>query len=161
MEQLILQHYDNIFTYLYRRTGDRALAEDLAQEVFLRVVKALPAYHPTGKFSNFVFTIAVNVSNDYYRRNKRPSCGGNEPVRADTGAGPEETFLLREREGRLKQAILTLPEAQRDAILLRYFHNAKVREIARITGANPSTVKSRLSQGLNKLKHLLTEEESI
>lgn len=69
LEKLIDRYYDNIFSYLFRKVGSIELAEDLTQEVFLRLVKTLSRYRPTGKFSNYVFTIAVNAANDYFRKN--------------------------------------------------------------------------------------------
>lgn len=70
LEKLIDKYYDNIFSYLFRKVGNVELAEDLTQEVFLRLVNTLSRYRPTGKFSNYVFTIAVNAANDYFRKNK-------------------------------------------------------------------------------------------
>ncbi len=70
-EALVRRHYKNVYAFCFRRCGDRELAADLAQEVFLRLVTAVYRYSLTGRFTNYLLTIAVNVCNDYYRR-RRP-----------------------------------------------------------------------------------------
>lgn len=160
LEKLIDWYYDNIFSYLFRKVGSIELAEDLTQEVFLRLVKTLSRYRPTGKFSNYVFTIAVNAANDYFRKNKLFIHEELNSVDIDAGIDIEGILIEQEQHIRLKEALEKLPDMQKDAILLRYFHNMKIKNIAKITGTNPSTVKSRISQGLNKLKIILLEDES-
>ena len=135
------------------------VAEDLTQEVFLRLVRTLSQYRPTGKFSNYIFTIAVNTANDFFRKNKRFIYEKNDLMGIDAGINIEEIFVKREQFTYLKEALNKLPDMQKDAILLRYFHNMKIKDIAKITGTNQSTVKSRISQGLGKLKILLSEVE--
>lgn len=159
MEKLINYYYDNIFSYLLRKVGNIELAEDLTQEVFLRLVNTLSRYRPTGKFSNYIFTIAVNVANDYFRKHRLFVREDLSSINVDAGIDIEEMFIEREQYTRLKDALGQLPTMQKDTILLRYFHNMKIKDIAKITGTNPSTVKSRISQGLNKLKILLLEGE--
>lgn len=160
LEKLIDRYYDNIFSYLFRKVGSIELAEDLTQEVFLRLVKTLSRYRPTGKFSNYVFTIAVNAANDYFRKNKLFIHEELNSIDIDAGIDIEGILIEQEQHIRLKEALGKLPDMQKDAILLRYFHNMKIKDIAKITGTNPSTVKSRISQGLNKLKIILLEDES-
>ncbi len=159
-EKLINQYYDNIFSYLFHKVGNMELAEDLTQEVFLRLVNTLSRYRPTGKFSNYVFTIAVNAANDYFRKNKQLIQEDLNSLSIDAGIDIEEIFIEQEQYRHLKAAMKKLPDMQKDTILLRYFHKMKIKDIAKITGTNPSTVKSRISQGLSKLKILLLEVES-
>ena len=135
------------------------VAEDLTQEVFLRIVRTLSQYRPKGKFSNYIFTIAVNTANDFFRKNKRFIYEENDLMGIDAGINIEEIFVKQEQFTYLKEALNKLPDMQKDAILLRYFHNMKIKDIAKITGTNQSTVKSRISQGLSKLKILLSEVE--
>ena len=135
------------------------VAEDLTQEVFLRLVRTLSQYRPKGKFSNYIFTIAVNTANDFFRKNKRFIYEENDLMGIDAGINIEEIFVKQEQFTYLKEALNKLPDMQKDAILLRYFHNMKIKDIAKITGTNQSTVKSRISQGLGKLKILLSEVE--
>ena len=155
METIINKYYDNIFSYLYRKVGDKALAEDLTQDVFLRLVNALAGYRPIGKFSNFVFTIAVN----YYRKNKIPTYE-YDLLNVDAGIDIEDFFIQHEHSSQLKEAIQELPDTQKDTLLLRFFHDMKIKDIAKITNTNPSTVKSRISHGLKRLKLLLSEVDA-
>lgn len=156
---MIEQYYSNIYSYLYRKVGNTELAEDLTQEVFLRLVNTLSRYRPTGKFSNYVFTIAVNAANDYFRKNSLFMQEDVNSINIDAGVDIEDFFIKQEQFDRLKETIGKLPDKQKDAILLRYFHNMKIKDISKITGANISTVKSRINQGLKRLKILLSEVE--
>ena len=156
LEKIINQYYDSTFSYLYRKVGDKVLAEDLTQDVFLRLVNALAGYRHIGKFSNFIFTIAVNVGNDYYRKKKIPTQEYNL-LNVDAGINIEKSFFQQEQYSQLSDAIQELPDVQKDTVLLRFFHDMKIKDIAKITNTNPSTVKSRISHGLKKLKGLLSE----
>ncbi len=156
LEKIINQYYEIIFSYLYRKVGDKFVVEDLTQDVFLRLVNALASYRSTGKFSNYVFTIAVNVGNDYYRKKKTP-IQEHDLLNLDSGIDIEEFFIRQEENRRLKKAIHELAGVQKDTVLLRFFHDMKIKDIAKITNTNPLTVKSRISHGLKKLKLLLSE----
>ena len=85
-DELVRRHYDSIYAFCYRRCADRSLAADLTQEVFLKLVTAVYRYSVTGKFTNYLFTIAVNVCNDYYRRKKPDSAELSEDCAALGGA---------------------------------------------------------------------------
>lgn len=95
--------------------------------------------------------IILEKINYLYKRNS---------IDIDAGIDIEGILIEQEQHIRLKEALGKLPDMQKDAIFLRYFHNMKIKDIAKITGTNPSTVKSRISQGLNKLKIILLEDES-
>lgn len=155
-EELVKRHYEDIFSYCYRRTGNREDAEDLTQEVFLKLVKAIYKYRHTGKFRNFIFTVAVNCCNDFIRRQKtRPeknpddayleSAVSEEMSPSEHLAKQEDRFILYDRLSGIK-------EEQKEALVLYYFHGFKAREIAEITGVPLATAKSRIRQGLEHLK---------
>jgi RNA polymerase sigma-70 factor (ECF subfamily) len=159
LETLIVKYYNNIFAYLTRRTGQRELAEDLTQETFLRLVSGIASYRPTGKFSNFIFTIAVNVCNDHFRKK---SVVIDYDVDLDTLADSgsiDAAMENMESAGALKAAIDRLPDMQREALLLRFYHDMKIKDIARITSVPIPTVKSRINQGLGKLRKLLRSDD--
>jgi RNA polymerase sigma-70 factor (ECF subfamily) len=156
---LIEKHYGNIYAYLVRRTGTRELAEDLTQETFLRLVGGITAYKPTGKFSNFIYTIAVNVCNDHYRKSKMAI---DDNVDIDTlvdGADVSVAAEDLETAVALKDMIDRLPDMQKEVLILRFYHDMKIKDIARVTGAPVPTVKSRLNQGLSKLRKLLGSDD--
>ena len=155
-EELVKRHYEDVFAYCYRRTGNREDAEDLTQEVFLKLVKAIYRYRHTGKFRNFIFTIAVNCCNDFIRRQKvgpekepddayLEAAVSGEMSPSEHMAKKEDRFILYDRLSGLK-------EEQKEALVLYYFHGFKAREIAEVTGVPLATAKSRIRQGLEHLK---------
>lgn len=157
-DTLVRKHYNNIYAYCYRRTGNEQTAADLTQEVFLRLVKSIYSYRFSGKFSNYLFTVAVNVTNDYFRKSRSYEEYPDElPSHDDT---PEQAAVKKERDDTLYKRLLCLPDKQREAIILHYFHGFKAREIAALTGVGVPTVKSRLRQGVEKLKKIYEKERT-
>ena len=153
-----MNYYNNIFAYIVRRTGRREIAEDLTQETFLRLVNSIAAYKPTGKFSNFIFTIAVNVCNTHYRKNNVTFDDVDIDFLADNDIVDIKLENL-ENNIILIESIDRLPDMQKEVLLLRFFHDMKIKDIAKVTNASVPTVKSRLNQGLNKLKIMLGSED--
>lgn len=155
-EELVKRHYEDIFSYCYRRTGNREDAEDLTQEVFLKLVKAIYKYRHTGKFRNFIFTVAVNCCNDFIRRQKtRPEKEPDDTYLDSAVSGemsPSEHMINRENRFILYERLSGLKEEQKEALVLHYFHGFKAREIAEITGVPLATAKSRIRQGREHLK---------
>lgn len=163
MELLVKRHYQSIFAYMYRRTSDYHLAYDLTQEVFIKMMQSMPRYKKKGKFSNWLFTIAVNHSRDFYR-SKRYRDQKDEQKLPDTveQEGNQVWDFLHKKIERvqMKKAIDQLPSAQKEAVLLRFYHDLKIREIAEVTRSNESTVKSRLRQAIQKLNETITDERA-
>lgn len=155
-DALVRRHYGNIYAFCYRRCGDAALAADLTQEVFLRLVTAVGRYSVTGKFTNYLLTIAVNVCNDHYRRKKSENAPLTEDAAVSDGA--ETQTLKNDSAENVRRAIALLPDEQRDAVILRYWHDMKLRDIAAVTGVSTATAKSRLRLGMEKLRRLLESE---
>lgn len=135
------------------------VAADLTQEIFLKLVSSIYDYHFSGKFINFLFTIAVNTCNDYYRKRYRAYEENDNVQIGDDKPTPIETVIRNERAMFIKRKIDELPDFQKDAIILYYYHDMKAKDIAKLTGVNLSTVKSRLKQGKDKLKKLFSEED--
>lgn len=165
-ERLVERHYGEVLSYCVRRTGSREEGEDLTQEVFLKVIRAIYQYRFTGKFSNFLFTIAVNTCNDFFRRQRTSpaaaGCSGDTDVALQNSpsrdGAPAETLLLQEAYALLYRRLSAIPDVQREAILLHYYHGFKAREIAEITGVPIATAKSRIQQGMTKLRALYRKE---
>jgi RNA polymerase sigma-70 factor (ECF subfamily) len=139
--------------FLWRHTGGRDV-DDLFQETWLRAVRAAPRFDPRRRFSTWLFQIAVNLCRDWHRR--RPP----EPV--DT-AGLEDTgsdgTARVEAALDARRLLAALPEAQRSAVLLRYYHDLGEEEAAEILGCPRGTVKSRLHNALARLTALARERE--
>jgi RNA polymerase sigma factor (sigma-70 family) len=156
---LVRKYYQNIYSYCVRRTGNQVVASDLTQEIFLKLVKSIYDYRFSGKFINFLFTIAVNTCNDYYRKPRQAYENIDDLQKGDDKPAPIENIIRSEEAIFIKSKIDELPDIQKDAIILYYYHDMKAKDIAKITGANLSTVKSRLKQGKDKLKKLFNEED--
>lgn len=166
-ETLMRRHRTPIHSFLCRHLGDRARAEDLTQETFLRLVKGAAAWEPRAAVRTFLFTIARNLSADEARRRAfretEPLDGardGDPPGDrlAGDGRAPDDAAgdaLLRPR---LEAALAALPAEQREVLLLREHAGLSFPEIAEATGANENTVKSRLRYALLALRDRLAAE---
>lgn len=157
-EQLVRKHYKNIYAYCYRRTGNESVAADLTQDVFLKLISSIYKYRFWGKFTNYIFTIAVNTCNDYFRK-VTPDIDSDIDELPSAGDSPIETLIKNETNKCLQNRLNTLPDKQKEAIILHYFHNLKVKDIAHITGVPLATAKSRIKQGLDKLRKLYREDD--
>lgn len=158
-EVLVKKYYQNIYSFCVRRcNGDTSLAADLTQETFLKLIEHIQRYRPTGKFINFLLTIAVNTCNSHYKK-KAVELVEIDRLSDLSSDDTESTILQQETALAVQQAIDLLPDIQKETIILRFYHNRKVREIATITGVSLPTAKSRLKQGLDKLKRYLNEED--
>ncbi|MDP4152781.1 MAG: RNA polymerase sigma factor [Bacillota bacterium] len=155
---LVQKHYQNIYSYCVRRIGYDAAA-DLTQEVFLKLVKTIYAYRFTGKFTSFLFTIAVNTCNDYAKKPHR-SCEDIDCLQESDGhPAPLEKVLDSEQAEMIRHELDALSDTQKDAIILYYYHGLKAKDIAKITGVGVPTAKSRLKQGMDKLKKSFQKED--
>jgi len=151
-----------------RMTGDPHKAEDLAQETFARVYAKRKEYQPSGRFSTFLWRVALNLCYDELRRIKRRGEAAlPEEIQLDTDVGPEfrsgelapDAALARdERAEMVSQAVLALPDAYRSVIVLRHYENLKFREIAEILGIPEGTVKSRMAEALSQLSTALSRD---
>jgi RNA polymerase sigma factor (sigma-70 family) len=156
MEVLVKKYYKTVFAFLYRKTGDYHLSYDLTQEVFIRVLKSLPGYRSSGKFEHWLMKIAVNLSRDYFRsREFTEKTGTVEYADSDMDSHVSRLFESSLEYREIREAVLALPEDQRESVILYYYNGYKIREISKITNAGESTVKSRIHQAIGKLKKSL------
>lgn len=161
MEVLVQRHYKNIFAYIYRKVGDYHLAYDLTQETFVKMMKSINNYKPYGKFSNWLLTIAVNQCRDYFRSSKFKQMDNEQEFQdwiPDEKENIAQLLSKKVESERVRTALQQLPDFQREAIILQYYHDLKIREIAKITHSKEATVKSRLRQGIQKLQKNFREE---
>lgn len=170
-ELLLTRHRKPIFNFLMRSLGNAAQAEDLLQEVFLRVIKGADAYQKQAKFTTWLYTIARNLCVDAARRGKHRKVQSlDAPMNAeekdgatlldrvqDGSAGPDHRVLGKELSGQLYAAIDKLSEEQREVFLMREFHDMPFKEIAEVVGCPENTVKSRMRYALEKLRQELTQ----
>ena len=142
-----------LYRYYLRQLGDAALANDLYQGCWEKVIKARERYRPTTPFKAWLFRIARNHLIDHYRAARGTADLDHEPV--DPAPGPDESLDRAEADERLMAAVSALPEAQRETLLLRLEGGFDLHQIGDITGAGFETAKSRLRYATRKLKQVL------
>jgi len=156
-EALYARHRVRLFRFVLRSIKVRAAAEELYQEVWMRVIEARGSYKPTARFTTWLYTIAHNRLVDHWRR------GGLSLVSLDdhdvpaNSPDPARHAEAREALDRFAAALEGLPAAQREAFLLHEEAGMTVAEIATATGANEEAAKSRLRYAIAKLKSALDD----
>jgi len=165
-EELMLRYQDRLVTVLHHLVGQRDLAEDLAQDVFLRIYRSRKSYVPGAKFTTWLFIIANNVASNARRSQSRRK-EVNLETRTDNSqevpkmeglavatSGFQPTRRLDKEEMRtaVRTAISTLNERQRMAVLLNKFENMSYEEIAETMELTPKAIKSLLSRARCNLK---------
>lgn len=135
------------------------IASDLTQDIFLKLVESLPRYRFIGKFQNYLYTMAVNTCNNYLKKRHIEQIELTDNFTTDLDTSLIDEILHDERKETVQKALDLLPEIQREVVILRYYHDLKVKDIATITGVGVSTVQSRIYQGLRKLEKVLEREE--
>lgn len=154
LAELVTRYHTPIYRFLYRYTSDSALADDLAQETFIRLLafRGTPRAH----FRPWLYTIAINLARDHFRS----AVYRYEPLSFDDEAEQiVDDSLPESAHSDVVAALMKLPPIQREVILLRFYHDLKLEEIADITGAPLGTVKSRLFHALKGLKGFLAITE--
>jgi RNA polymerase sigma-70 factor (ECF subfamily) len=169
-ERLVARHEKPVWNFIRRFVSDAATAEDLLQEVFLRVVKSADEWRGTAKFSTWLYTIARNLTVDQARRAVHRNAASLDAERAigeststlhDRIPSPDrradELAADRETKRRIDEAVATLPADQREVFLMREVMEMPFAEIAAAVGASEPTVKSRMRYALEKLRAALVE----
>ncbi len=148
-----------------RMTGDPELGEDLKQETFLRLFEKRKSYQPTGRFSTFLWRIALNLCYDELRRQQRrrqflrdpaPDSDGVENAEsAADSPGPDARAAVLEEGELVRQAVLQLPDIYRAVIVLRHYEGMKLAKIAEVLEIPEGTVNSRMAEALSRLSRTL------
>src|SRR3989337_125879 len=163
---LVTKYRTPVVHFLYRMVREPALAEELAQEVFLRVYRARKSYKPRAKFSTWLFRIATNVALNALRDGRMRKTletsldadTGQRPVpqrpleAADPGGNVEQRMLEAERQEQIRRAVEALPEKQRLAVLLHKYQEMDYDEIADILDCSESALKSLLFRAYETLR---------
>src|SRR5579864_6393510 len=164
--ELLLRKYRiPLVNFLYRMVRDSAVAEDLAQEVFLRVYRARKDYAPSAKFTTWMFRIATNLALNARRdgRYQQLEVSMDQPADSQEGAqtafevpdrqpGIEHQLMARDRAALIRRAVESLPEKQRAAVLLHKYQEMDYDEIARILQCSESALKSLLFRAYETLR---------
>ena len=159
MEILVKRYYDLVHSFIYRNTSDYNIAYDITQDVFIKMMKNIDKYQiENGKFKSWLLKIAVNTTKDYFRsktyKQRTQSYDiSNQEIEDRTNV--VDILSKKEEAIKIKEAIENLPKLQKEAVILKYYNDLKIKEISYITGENENTIKSRLFNGVKNLKRLL------
>jgi len=165
LEQLVTRHKGRLFTTIYLCVKDRALAEDIFQDTFIKVIDSLNAgtYKEEGKFLPWVQRIAHNLCIDYFRRRKRmPGIvdGDSNNIFNHLPFHEEnkEDEIIREQQNqKLRKLIAALPEEQKEVLVLRHYADMSFKDIAGMTGVSINTALGRMRYALINLRKMMPE----
>jgi RNA polymerase sigma-70 factor (ECF subfamily) len=153
----LYQH--RLYRYFLRMVRDRATADDLFQQTWLHVVRQIHRYDAARSFDTWLFAIAHNAAMDLLRRRPGESLEDREFAIPSRAPDALATVLAGERAARLAAAMAELPAPYREALTLRFEEDMKLEEIAEVTHAPLSTVKSRVHRGLEAMKQKIAKED--
>lgn len=147
------RYFDDVYRYVYSKTGNRWDTDDLVSEIFTKAFEKFPAV--AGDPKAWLFTVARNLAIDFYRgRGRKPALLGSEEPPGEDVKWDDQ--LIKTEETRcLKMALDSLPEEGREIIRLRYFANLKHRQIAGILQKNEGAVKMRIRRVLDELREMV------
>lgn len=159
MELLVKRYYKMVHSFISRYVGDFNIAYDLTQEVFIKIIKNLNRcdYQDNG-FNKWALKIASNHCKDYFKSKAYKQRQVSEDINNIELSSSENVIDIlekNERRGQVIKALNNLPDLQREAIILKYYNDLKIKDISRITGANESTIKSRIFNGIKSLKNII------
>ena len=157
LHRLIERWQGPLINFFYRSLQNVQTAEDLAQMTFIRVYRAAPRYRAEAKFSTWLFQIARRLLINEYRRQSRKPADTTDPADLQGSTSGRDPLALKEVEEAFAQALETLPENQKTALLLLKQQELSYEEIADIMGASISAVKTWIHRGRTRLKALLKD----
>ena len=166
-EQLITPLESLVWRVCWHYMGRREAAEDCAQDAMVRVWRGLNSYRGDCGFESWVYRIAANTCLDALRRQKREKSVSLEPMKEegfdppDPGPGTEAQIMAREDRERLRSAIASLPEEQRDALVLTQLEGLSYERVAGMLQVTEGTVKSRVNRAKARLREILSEEGEL
>ncbi len=165
--ELVVRYQTRLLNFIYRTIGDRERAEDLVQEVFVRVYRHLHRFDQAKKFSTWIYTIASNLAKNELRNRSRNPLVLFQAIRKqwdadqrplqfeDTGSRPDDLYRKRHLKELVEWSVAQLPEHHRVVFVLRELEGKSYEEIADITGCNLGTVKSRLNRARNSFATII------
>jgi len=166
-DELVNRYQNRLLNFVYRTTGDRERAEDLVQEVFVRVYRHIHRFDRSRKFSTWIYTIASNLAKNELRNRSRNPLVLFQTIRRnwedddrplqfeDPGTRPDDLYRKRHLREVVEDAVEKLPPHHRNVFVLRELEGKSYEEIAEITSCNLGTVKSRLNRARNAFASLV------
>ncbi|MCK5682945.1 RNA polymerase sigma factor [bacterium] len=158
--ELIINHYQKVvFSFVYRITGDYHYSEDITQETFIRAFKYIKGFDTGKKFFPWLLKIGKNVSINYINKNKKYILLEDKIIEL-LGTVDDETDLIEKRDI-VEQLLKHLTLEERELMFMRFNLNLSHKEISEVTRINESTVRSKISRGLKKLKKKVKDKNEI
>jgi RNA polymerase sigma-70 factor (ECF subfamily) len=152
--ELVIRYRQRVVNLVYRICGDTELAQDMAQETFIRAWTKLSGYSPRSAFGNWLYRIATNATLDTLRRERTTANVDDLPLAAQD-VSLEASIEGRDRAKLVQQAVLSLPPASRSVLVLREYQALSYREISETLGIPIGTVMSRLNYARERLSRIL------
>jgi len=167
LSTLVNRYKDKIFTSIYLLVKDKYLAEDIFQDVFIRVIDTLKGgrYTDEGKFLPWAMRIAHNLCVDHFRKVKRnPTIKTSDDrdifeVLNFSEAGVDTRIMAEQTSDKVRKLIDLLPEDQREVIILRHYADLSFKEIAQLTNCSINTALGRMRYGLLNMRKMMTEKQ--
>jgi RNA polymerase sigma factor (sigma-70 family) len=167
-EQIIHRHKNKVFAYISLYIRDEALAEDIFQDTFLKVIQSIKAgkYSDNGKFLSWVMRIAHNLIIDHFRRIKQMNTISNDNYESDlfnskrfAEDNVEDNIIKRQIHQDVRRIISHLPEDQKEVVILRHYAGLSFKEIAEITNVSINTALGRMRYALINMRKLVDEKK--
>ena len=166
-EELIDRHKNKVFSYINLYIRDQALAEDIFQDTFLKVIQSVKTgrYYDNGKFLSWVMRIAHNLIIDNFRRDKQLNTVSNDSCEADlfnssklSDTNIENDYIKKQIKKDVRAMIGCLPDDQREVVILRHYSDMSFKEIADHTGVSINTALGRMRYALINLRKMMEEK---
>ena len=159
--QVFEEYFTPIYRYLYFRLGDKTLADDLTQDVFLKVFESLESLVVSDKSPlTYFYTVARNLLIDNYRKKKIPTIDEDEAVnKLVEEDNPEKQAILGDDIKKLKDDLQKISPAEADALILKFIDNYSNKEIGQIMGKSEEAVRQLQSRGLKSLRGFISQED--
>jgi RNA polymerase sigma-70 factor (ECF subfamily) len=166
-QELLDRHQQKIFTSIYLFVKDQSLAEDIFQEVFIKIIATLRQgkYNHEGKFLQWAMRIAYNMCVDYFRRTKRrPKVSPTDTfdifdVLQSPDFNAEQHVVRSQTHERIRQLVDMLPPEQREVVILRHYADMSFKEIAKLTRVSINTALGRMRYALINIRKMVEEKE--
>jgi RNA polymerase sigma factor (sigma-70 family) len=167
-EELIHRHKNKVFAYISLYIRDQALAEDIFQDTFLKVIQSVKSgrYYDNGKFISWVMRIAHNLIIDHFRRIKQMNTVSNDNYESDifnsrkfADSTIEDNMIKRQVQKDIRKMITQLPDDQREVVILRHYAGLSFKEIAEITDVSINTALGRMRYALINLRKIMDEKK--
>lgn len=168
-EELLKRHQNKIYSCIYLFVKDQALADDIFQEVFIKIIDTLRRgkYNHEGKFSQWAMRIAYNMCVDYFRRNRRrPQVQATDTfdileILPLADENIEQKIMRSQTHDRVRKLVDALPPEQREVVILRHYADLSFKEIAALTRVSINTALGRMRYALINIRKMIEEKEVV